>query len=448
MSWLPTLLPPTSVPAGLERESQLLHHFECTEIDPTLRAYTRRNTLYDPLSVRGGNGWAGSSDGRFYRAPADFARIEWFDLDGDGVLETPHLVVEDSEANLVQHSDVLTSWTANFTVSTSVGHAVGEADTRLVSDTDATNASYLSKVLTTFTGAGAKGVLAVCGRGPSPAASGGWIRVRDNTAGADRLNATITFNANGVPTITIVSATGVSLGKRYLCTLGGVKYYALFLQTNSVTAANPHEVRLGAAVNGSQQGNIYWGAITVTNEPTTASWIDRPSTGAITRAREVIGWRAPYVTPGAQTWLLDLLEVGALQVSGALVAALTDAAGANPSLRVEVSGGNRYQVTHHNGSSSVSSAAAAAPAFLDGVRLLVTLFDDGSVQLGQSINGGAMAFATRSAALAINGLWGASTSTNGFFLQPLTTLSKARTRLQRWKAAGAVLTEAQLVNRW
>lgn len=448
MSRLPDILSPASIPAGLERESQLWHHFECTELDPLLTPATRRNTLYLPTGLRAGSAWAVASDGRTYRTPDDLARFEWFDLDGDGVLETPHLVVEDAETQLVQHADVLSAWTSNFTVSAVPGHALGEANTFLVSDTDATNASYMSKVLGAFTGSTAKGVRIVWAAGTSPAASGAWARLRDTTAGVDRLNITVTANANGSPNVVVVGGAGVAHTSRFLRAEGGVRYYALHLTSNAITAANAHELRLGAAVTGTQTGNVYWGAVTVTDEPRVASWIDRPSTGAVSRAKEVLGWVAPNIPTTAHAQLVDLVEVGATAVSGAVLAALTDVNGANPSVVLGANASGRYMITHHNGTSSVSSSATVSPAMLDRVRLLAWYFDDGSVQIGQSINGGAMAFGTRSAALAPASAWGASAASRGFWLQPNAGLTKAKTRLQRWKIGGTALTEAQLVNRW
>lgn len=448
MSTLPTILPPDAIPAGLERASVCWHHFEAAELDPALAPYTRRNVLAAPTQLRAGSAWAGATDGRCYRTPEDLPRFEWWDLDSDGILETPHLVIEDAESNLVPQSDALGSWASSGTITATAGHAVGELDTWLLSDTDGTNAAYRSQPLSAFTGSAVKGLWVVWGRGTSPAASGAFVRVRDTTAGVDRLNATITPNADGSPNVAIVSSAGVALLSRFLRVEGGVAYYALFLALNAVTAANAHEVRLGAAVTGSQQGNVYFGGVTITDEPRVASWIDRPSAGAVTRARESVGWLAPHVPTTAHVQLLDFLEVGAVQVSGAVVAALTDSAGANPSVRVEASATGRYQVTHHNGTSSVSSVATAAPSVGDRVRVVAWLYDDGSVQIGQGLNGGLTVLGPRSAALALPTAWGANAATRGFYLQPQTTMSKAKTRLRRWKVAPGTLTELQLDNRW
>ena len=53
-----------------------------------------------------------------------------------------------------------------------------------------------------------------------------------------------------------------------------------------------------------------------------------------------------------------------------------------------------------------------------------------------------------SAALAFGAAWGAAPATVGYWLQPTATFSKARTRLVRWKANGAVVTDARLAQLW
>jgi len=448
MSSLPMILPPDSVPAGLVRESQLLHHYAADDLDPGLTPASWRNVLHAPTTLRAGSAWAVSANGRVYRTPADLPRFEWYDLDGDGILETPTLVVEDAETNLCPHSDFLTQWTVNFSATASVHDTVGETQMYRVDDIDATNASYLSKTLSGFTGATAKGVVVVWGRGTISAASGAWLRMRSITGGVDLLNATVVANADGSPAPSIVGGAGTYQGARYLLTVAGVRYYALYFSTNSVTVAHTHEARLGAAVTGSQQGNVYWGSITITDDLRTASVIDRGGVGSVSRAREVVGWLAPYVTTGAQSWSVDFLEVGASATSGSVLAALSDANGAAPSLAVTVNASGRYTVTHNNGLVSVLSAAQSTPAFLSRVRLLVWLFDDGSVQIGQSVNGGAIVMGTRSAANTPGIAWGVAASTSGFYLQPAAGFVKAKTRLLGWKVSGGTLTDTKLLNRW
>ena len=440
-----TILPP-ALANGTERASQLLHHYRPVPSDPLL-APISRGTLYAPTSVRASSAWGIGADGRSYRMPEDLARYEWIDVDGDGVREQPALVCEDASTNVCHFDHAFASWSTFGTISRTYFATIGDADLYLVTDSDATNRAYLFRTIAAsqFVGGTAKGIRILWGRGPSPAASGAFVWLRDTSgAPADRCLCSITANGDGSPNVT--PTTGVSVGSQYLRTEKGVKLYAIDVASNAITVASPHEIRIGAATTAAQQGSVYLGAVLVErDDPRASSRIETPAAATLTRAREVLGWLAPYPVVGAQAWAVDLVESGATGLTSSVVAVLTDVNGANPSLALTCAGGF-YTLTHHNGTSSVVSTVSAAPAFGDRVRLVATLFADGSVQIGQGVNGGAVAYATRSAALK-QFPWGAGAGV-GWWLQPTATLSKAKTRLRRWKVAGAVLTEAQLANRW
>lgn len=445
----PTILPP-ALTNGTQRASQLLHHVRPVPSDPTL-APISRGALFSPTSLRGSSAWGMATDGRFYRMPDDLPRFDWVDLDGDGIHEAPALVCEDASTNLAHYDDTLGSWLSSGTLSVGAFTTIGDVNLFYVWDTDATNRAYVYRTIAAsqFVGATAKGIRVLWGRGVTPAASGAFVWLRDTTANADRCYATITAAADGSPIVTPTAGTVV--GTRYLRTERGVKLYAIDLASTAVTVGNTHEIRLGAASTATQTGIAYFGGVLVErDDPRASSRIKTPAATSVSRAREVIGWLAPYPTLGPQMWLLDLVEAGATGIANSVVAVLTDANGANPSLAVTCNASGRYTVTHHNGASSVSASATATPPFGAWVRLFVVLNADGSVQIGQSINGGAVAWSAVSTANSIpyTGQWGADPATVGYWLQPLATFGKARTRLLRWKANGAVVSDARLLQLW
>ena len=184
----PTILPPALV-NGTERASQLVHHYAPVPSDPQL-APISRGTLALPTAIRSTAAWGIGSDGRSYRMPDHLARYEWWDLDGDGVREVPALVCEDASTNLCGYDDDLASWTTSGTISRTLFATCGDSDVYLVTDSDATNRAYLARTIaaSAFVGATTKGIRVIWGKGPSPAASGAFVWLRDTSgAPADRL---------------------------------------------------------------------------------------------------------------------------------------------------------------------------------------------------------------------------------------------------------------------
>ena len=443
----PTILPP-ALTNGIERPSQLLHRYRPVPSDPTL-ASRSRGVLYSPTGLRASSAWGVGSDGRSYRMPEDLARYEWRDLDGDGILETPTLVCEDASTNLAGFDSALASWSSFGTISRTFFASLGDVDVYLVTDSDAVQRAYLARSISAsqFVGATDKGIRLIWGRGPSPAASGAFVWLYSTTAAADRCLVRITANADGSPALAVT--TGVAVGAQYLTTALGVRFYVIDVASTAITTAQVHEIRIGAANTASQTGSCYLGAVQVDRDDArVSSRIATPTASAVARAREVIGWLAPYPPVAAQVWQLDLVEAGATGIANSVVAVLTDANGSNPSLAVTCNGSGRYTVTHHNGSTSVSASAGSTPAWGSWVRLIVRLFADGSVQIGQSVDGGAVVNSATSAALAFGAQWGATPSSVGYYLQPLSGFGKARTRLVDWKVNGAVVSDARLAQLW
>jgi hypothetical protein len=104
----------------------------------------------------------------------------------------------------------------------------------LLGDDSATVLEGYSQTIT-FTGNALKAVSLVLAAGTSTSTV---VRLRDTTAGTNRLLATITWAA-GVPTVTMT--TGEKAGEPVALASGG---YRVGFQTTSVTAANTHLLQI------------------------------------------------------------------------------------------------------------------------------------------------------------------------------------------------------------
>ena len=123
----------------------------------------------------------------------------------------------------------------------------------------------------------------------------------------------------------------------------------------------------------------------------------------VTRAAEQLQF--PFTAkPQAMTVYVKFIERGSVLIATSRIWAITNSAGAAPTVLVTESGGF-YSVSHNNGTVGVSSTLGAAPVIGDTVEVRAVLFSDGAVQLHQSINAAAETSATKSAANALAAAW-------------------------------------------
>lgn len=126
------------------------------------------------------------------------------------------------------------------------------------------------------------------------------------------------------------------------------------------------------------------------------------TTVAVTRAADL--WSLPFTeTPKEMSAYLKFTERGTVAGTRYLLS-ISDATPANPAFGVDVSGG-AYRAFHGNGPTTVLSTLGVAPALNDTVELVAYLLGDGSVQITQSINGGAATTSTQSAANTFAAAW-------------------------------------------
>jgi hypothetical protein len=114
---------------------------------------------------------------------------------------------------------------------------------------------------------------------------------------------------------------------------------------------------------------------------------------------------SPLTRPQASWWYIRFIEGGmVLSGAGARVLAMADVGTPLPWLIVD-SDGTKYRARVSNGA-VVTSSAPVAPAIGQLVELLVMQWDDGSVQLHQSINAGPVQSGARTGPVVLGSAWG------------------------------------------
>lgn len=131
------------------------------------------------------------------------------------------------------------------------------------------------------------------------------------------------------------------------------------------------------------------------------------TTVAVTRSADSCSVPFPFA-PMAMTLYARFFEMGTILLTNARYLELSSSADVDPRLIVYM-GSPYISVYHGNGTSSVSASQAVAPAVGDLVEIRAVLNADGSVFLGQSINGAAETVSGTSAALALASAWAANT---------------------------------------
>lgn len=179
-------------------------------------------------------------------------------------------------------------------------------------------------------------------------------------------------------------------------TLGGVGVYVR-VSIPPQTLANPN-FGFRIITSGDAIGVDY-----VSNE--NGSFPSSPISSATTRGAD--SYSLPYaIPPGEFSAYVKFIELGSLLALGR-VFTIASAADATPKFALG-STGSFYQVAHITSAATVTSVLAAAPAIGNTVELLVRAFADGSVDIMQSINGGAATSGAQSAANAFASAWSGS----------------------------------------
>lgn len=213
-------------------------------------------------------------DGKLYTAAAGKLRFDYTPYWADGLTRpdgSPKagLAFNRSRVNLVTWSDALSNWTSIGTpVVTDAFATLGDLGLTLIEDNDAGVTEYKESPNVVFTGDGVKGCLVYISAPLTPTDTNlSVVKLRDQTALADRINFRPDFNADG----TLVTPVSVSAGtlitvKRLGTGSHGFPVYALYFQSSAVTAANQHRWEAAPAeAPGSNLGKLLIGGFMAVN---------------------------------------------------------------------------------------------------------------------------------------------------------------------------------------
>lgn len=180
-------------------------------------------------------------------------------INSDGRYE-PVIELGNAYTNLCLRSeDFGTTWAAIATPTrTAAAKRNGDVALDLLGDNDSGGLEGYSQVIT-FTGNAVKAVSLFLAPGTSTSFV---IRLRDTTAGANRLLAAVTWSG-GAPSVAMT--TGVHIAQ----IVGANGVYRLLFQTTSVTAANTNQIEVYPATNASlvtsSTGTTYVGGVQCEN---------------------------------------------------------------------------------------------------------------------------------------------------------------------------------------
>lgn len=219
--------------------------------------------------------------GLVLKAAANVPRLEYVDLDGDGVRETPGILLEGSRANVVlQSQNFGATWTTPVGAPTrsAAETTLGSLALDLIGDDNAGATEYYAQS-PTLTGDGTKSYSWFAKKGTSAESN---VTLWDETIGAVRGRVIYSFDANGV-----LIAPTVPTGTLLRTQLIGSGVYRFEAQAPSVVAANDNQIWIVPATSGgvTATGDLRIGGVQVENAVFPSSYIPT-TTGAVTRAAD------------------------------------------------------------------------------------------------------------------------------------------------------------------
>jgi len=206
-------------------------------------------------------------------------RVEWVDLDGDGVRETPSYLFEGARTQKVTDPENFTPWTNFGTPIVTSGQAdpFGGTAGYLVEDDNAASPEGRWEVVP-FTGDGIKAIGYHVRQNTAAAFS---LALFDNTAASYRIIVIGTWNAAGVPVLSINTGAGSLFTPQRIG-----NWWWVTVSANGVIAANTNQTRFFAAdIANAPVGKTYFFGANAWDAPYPASY-QGPSGGATVRAAD------------------------------------------------------------------------------------------------------------------------------------------------------------------
>lgn len=347
--------------------------------------------------------WYVDGDGILREAAPDVPRIEWYDLDGDGVRETPTMLLEPGATNVLLDSCNLpasgSAWgsTSNFTVSPAASIFQGQTAWRHqnLGLVDSARRSQFSGMFTDRPETASAIVENVN-------ATETALNIRDYTAEVNLCIGLLTW-ATGQARVQQGAGTVIARKLANAGPNGGPVYRLIVTATG--TAGNAHSVLIYPSGTSQNTQTAIVHHVQYEVGPIATSPIVT-TTAAVTRSADALTFPWPHA-PQAMTGYLRFVERGAVAMTSVFRALLqigTDTTA--PRLFVGAFSTNTtYRLAFLTPTSSVASILPTAPPIGARVELLWRLYADGSVQIEQSIDGGTPVVAARSSGIGLPAAW-------------------------------------------
>lgn len=195
------------------------------------------------------------------------------------------------------------------------------------------------------------------------------------------------------------AGTDIVAATSFLSQINGLTWTRISVPFTTPAGCISVRLMLHSGVSGLNA--FFWG-VQLEQASVASSYI---STGAsaVTRFADSFYWDYTPAPQGMMAYV-RFIESGTVSAAGRIIH-IGNAGGSGAQYMIYVAAGY-YTAYHHNGTSVVTSTLAAAPSIGATVELIALMDTDGTVQIIQSINGGAVTYGARSAALAPPSAWG------------------------------------------
>lgn len=344
-----------------------------------------------PVQTRSSSARIDDQRGVLHAPIINTPRIGWDTIDTE---RRPTMLLERAGTNLVTYSEGFGSWSLDGAPILTSGQPDPFGGTAAYKIEDDASGSIRGVYLAvTLPGTAAVSVFLKKGSGSQT-----QVKLRDETAGANRLLADVTWSGNtpvvAMTTGTLQQQTGFA-----------GNWWRLEFFTTVVTAANSHRIYLyPAALNAGELGHAFFTGVQIEDGDFSSSYIKTTGSSA-SRSVDTFYWDYPH-DPQEMLAYVRFVEDGTIKTEAATFYFGDPSAGTTPFAMIYVSGG-LYRAYHQTGAGNRSSTLAAAPAIGNTVELYMDLESDGKITVVQSINGAAVSSGAQSAALALGTAWAA-----------------------------------------
>lgn len=338
--------------------------------------------------TRTGGAFYTDMDGQLKLTAANGPRITYPVIDGDS-----YLLVESTRTNLVEDSEDWSQWTEGGTCAVTNGQSDPEGGaTADLLDSNAASAADLRYIVVGFTGNAEKCVSGYIRKG---SASTNSIRIFDNPTTRHRVDVTWT---DGVPALSSETGSGTLYPIETLAN----SWFRIRFSVDGVIAAGTNHLQVVPDQDGGGETMYVWG-FQAEDAIAPSSYI--VTTGAAA-SRNAEAFSVPfYAQPQELSIYSKYLEYGTLAEGGGGRIWNIGKSDDSAARLFLYEASNKYTVYHDNNVSNVVSAATAQASEGQTVEALTTIDENGSVQITQSLDGGAEAAGTASGNLALATAW-------------------------------------------